>query len=165
MNLLLVIATDEQNQLESALRGQLTRAFPGEVHEVDATRLPPPTASEKEDLELARDLLVADAVIMLLPLANENHSMRHMQTWLHRAGVDGVTVMIEPDGITSILDEKPVFLIRPTHDEKPDEDAEPVRSARSGLALLGLSDVTVINVDPVKNTSVSNLMNDQTRLN
>lgn len=149
MNLLLVIATDEQAQLENALRGHLSREFPGEVHEIDTSSLPPLTTGEEDDVAMARDLLVADAVVMLLPLVHEQKSMRCMRSWMHRAGVDGVTVMVEPDGITGILDEKPVFLIRPTQSDIPsEEEEEPVRFARTGLANLGLHDITVINVDP-----------------
>lgn len=164
MNLLLVIATDEQGQLESALRGHLNHAFPGEVREVDATCRLPRATSEEDDVALARDLLEADAVIMLLPHVHERRSMHRMETWLQRAGVDGVTVMVEPEGITGLLDEKPVFLIRPM--EKPvTVDADPIHSARSGLATLGLNDITVIDVDPSGRKSPFNISGDRSRLN
>lgn len=150
MNLLLVIATDEQRRLEAALRGHLDRAFPGDVREVDANRLPSTSSDDALDVQLARELLVADAVIMLLPLVNERRSLGSMQTWLHRAGVDGVTMMVEPDGITGLLDEKPVFLICPLELDHEENEEEAIRSARNGLAKLGLRDVTVIDVDPAE---------------
>ena len=39
MNVLLVNASVEQQVLEGALRSGLNRAFPGEIQEVDATKL------------------------------------------------------------------------------------------------------------------------------
>lgn len=164
MNLLLVIATDEQGQLESALRGQLNRAFPGEVREVDATCRLPRATSEEDDVALARELLEADAVIMLLPLIHERRSMHRMETWLQRASVDGITVMVEPDGITGLLDEKPVFLIRPL-EQLVTVDEDPIHSARSGLATMGLSDITVIDVDPSGRRSPFNVKDDRIRFN
>ncbi len=147
MKLLLVIATHEQDRLESALRGHLDRRFPGVVCEVDATQVPSGPSEDEQDVACARDLLTADAVIMLLPLTRERQSLGLMRTWLHRAGVDGVTVMIEPDGITGLLDEKPVFLVRPLEVEAEVDEDLAVRSARNGLAMLGLRDITVIDVD------------------
>ena len=85
---------------------------------------------------------------MLLPLTHERQLLGSMQTWLHRAGVDGMTVMIEPDGITGLLEEKPVFLVRPLEVNHEEGEDLAVRSARNGLALLGLRDITVIDVDP-----------------
>ncbi|MEC7352739.1 MAG: hypothetical protein VXY94_06195 [Planctomycetota bacterium] len=150
MNVLLVNASREQDALGGALSSGLHRAFPGEIKEIDATRLGHERTIESEDVRLARELLVADAVVMVLPFIREDQSLESIENWIHRSMVDGITVMAMPDRMEGLLDTKPVFLLKPSELE-PDEDrGSPERSARRGLASMGLDDITVVDIDPEK---------------
>ena len=148
MNVLLVNASSEQQALEGALRSGLHRAFPGEIQEVDATKLSTIRSTESEDVRLARELLIADAVVMLLPFNHENGSVGSIDNWLHRSMVDGITVMAMPDRMEGLLDTKPVFLLKPNEPEVVEEDGSPECRARRGFASLGLNDITVVDIDP-----------------
>ncbi|MEE2681131.1 MAG: hypothetical protein VX641_02040 [Planctomycetota bacterium] len=148
MNVLLVKASSEQQALEGALRSGLHRAFPGEIQEVDATKLSTVRCTESEDVRLARSLLVADAVVMLLPFNHEDGSAGSIDNWLHRSMVDGITVMAMPDRMEGLLDTKPVFLLKPVEPELVEENPSPEGRARRGFASLGLNDITVVDIDP-----------------
>ena len=148
MNVLLVNASVEQQALEGALRSGLNRAFPGEIQEVDATKLSTVRSTESEDVRLARELLIADAVVMLLPFNHEDRSSGSIENWLHRSMVDGITVMTMPDRMEGLLETKPVFLLKPIEQEPVEEYRSPECRARKGFASLGLNDITVVDIDP-----------------
>lgn len=150
MNVLLVNASREQDALGGALSSGLHRAFPGEIQEIDATELGHERTIESEDVRLARDLLVADAVVMVLPFTSEHQSMESVENWIHRSMVDGITVMAMPDRMEGLLDTKPVFLLKPSELRSDEEACSPERSARRGLASMGLDDITVVDIDPDK---------------
>ena len=148
MNVLLVNASERQQALEGALRCGLNRAFPGEIQEIDATKLSTVRNTESEDVRLARGLLIADAVVMLLPFKHEDHSQDSIENWLHRSMVDGITVMAMPDRMEGLLETKPVFLLKPIEPGMSEESGTPECKARRGLACLGLNDITVVDIDP-----------------
>lgn len=150
MNVLLVNASERQQALGGALRCGLNRAFPGEIQEIDATKLSTVRNAESEDVRLARGLLIADAVVMLLPFKHEDHSQESIENWLHRSMVDGITVMAMPDRMEGLLETKPVFLLKPIEPGVQEDPGTPECSARRGLASLGLNDITVVDIDPDK---------------
>ena len=148
MNVLLVNASERQQALEGALRCGLNRAFPGEIQEIDVTKLRSTGTAESDDVRLARNLLIADAVVMLLPFNHEDDSHDSIENWLHRSMVDGITVMTMPDRMEGLLETKPVFLLKPVEPAIRDESGTPECKARRGLACLGLNDITVVDIDP-----------------
>lgn len=149
MQLLLVRATGEQSRLAAALVDRLGLAFPGEIHELDATHENASPRAMSETLAVAHELRNADAIVVLLPSQRETASFQSMRVWFDRAGVNGITIRREGSGTHGLLEEKPVFLLR--RNDHTDCDAQlqvPEHCARKGLGQLGLADITVINVEP-----------------